>query len=90
MANQYPNSGALWTPKFPKKHDQAPDLRGDIKIEVDLIAELMSQAEDGQVTIKLDGWKRRDANGNHMVSIKVDTYKPASKAVSTGPDPWDE
>jgi hypothetical protein len=88
LAESYPNSGALWTPKFPKKHDKAPDLRGDLKIDADLISELMLNAEDGVVTIKLDGWKRRDSNGNHMVSIKVDTYKPQQARQVN--DPWDD
>jgi hypothetical protein len=86
--SEYPNSGALFTPKFPKKSDKAPDFNGDIRIEVDLLAELIEAAEDGEVTIKLDGWKRKDKNGNHMVSIKVNTYKPPQ--ASTIPDPWDE
>jgi hypothetical protein len=47
----------------------------------------MLNAEDGVVTIKLDGWKRKDSNGNHMVSIKVDTYKPQQARQVN--DPWD-
>ena len=90
MANQYPNSGALWTPKFPKKHDKAPDLRGDIKIDVDLLAELMAEAVEGEVTVKLDAWKRRDKDGNIMLSLKIDTYKKENVAKPASPDPWDE
>jgi len=88
MANEYPNSGALFTPKFPKKHDNAPDFNGSLKIQLDLLEELMEASEDGEVTIKLDGWKRKDKNGNNMLSIKVNTYKPQQPRVQN--DPWDD
>jgi len=88
MANEYPNSGALFTPKYPKKHDNAPDFNGNLTIQLDLLEEIMQSAEGDEVTIKLDGWKRKDKNGNHMVSIKVNTYKPPQ--APKGTDPWDD
>jgi hypothetical protein len=55
---------------------------------LDLLEELMEASEDGEVTIKLDGWKRKDKNGNNMLSIKVNTYKPQQPRVQN--DPWDD
>jgi hypothetical protein len=40
------------------------------------------------VTIKIDGWVKRDKNNNRMVSMKVNTYvKPVQ---SEQKDPWDD
>ena len=46
------------------------------------------KAETGtELKIKLDGWKRKDKEGNHMVSIKVNTYEKKQQAPAA--DPWD-
>ena len=66
---EYPNSGALWT-STQKRNDRAPDMYGDITIEKDLLMTLMNEAQgEASVKIKLDGWRRKDKNGNAMVSI---------------------
>jgi hypothetical protein len=46
-----------------------------------------AEGED-TVTIKLDGWVKRDKNNNRMVSMKVNTYvKPVATQQK---DPWDD
>ncbi len=87
---EYPNSGALWT-STQKRNDRAPDMYGDITIEKDLLMTLMNEAQgEASVKIKLDGWRRKDKNGNAMVSIKVNTYKKADVPQQNGKDPWDD
>lgn len=87
---EYPNSGALWT-STQKRNDRAPDMYGDITIEKDLLMSLMNEAQgEASVKIKLDGWRKKDKNGNAMVSIKVNTYKKGAAPQQNGKDPWDD
>jgi hypothetical protein len=84
----YPNRGTLWSNQY-KKTDTQPDMKGDIKIELDLMRQLMEEAESDHVVIKLDGWVSKDKDGNRKVGLKVNTYKkPATTA--PGKDPWDD
>lgn len=86
----YPNSGALWTSKN-KRNDRAPDMYGDIQIEKDLLLSLLEKNEGNPfVTIKLDGWVKRDKNDNRMVSLKVNTYEKGEPVASDMKDPWDD
>jgi len=79
----YPNSGALWPPKN-RTSDKAPNLRGSVKIEVDMLKELMSES-DGLVEIELAGWTK-DYNGKKFLSLKVS--KPYKK--DDAPPPADD
>ena len=83
----YPNRGTLWTNQY-KKTDTQPDMKGDIKIELDLIRELIKEAESDHVVIKLDGWVSKDKDGNRKVGLKVNTYKKPE--TFSGKDPWDD
>jgi hypothetical protein len=89
---EYPNSGVLWT-STQKRNERSPDMYGDITIDKDLLLELMDGAQgEASVKIKLDGWRKKDKNGNAMVSIKVNTYKKPDQFASqdNGKDPWDD
>jgi phosphoenolpyruvate carboxylase len=87
---EYPNRGTLWHNKF-KNTDQKPDMKGDIKIEIDLFKELLAGATSDHVVIKLDGWLGKDKDGNRKISVKVDTYKkPEQQSQDNGKDPWDD
>ena len=66
----YPNRGTLWSNQY-KKTDAQPDMKGDIKIELDLIRALIKEAESDHVVIKLDGWVSKDKDGNRKVGLKV-------------------
>jgi hypothetical protein len=89
---EYPNSGVLWT-SAQKRNERSPDMYGDIAIEKDLLLELMDAAQgEASVKIKLDGWRKKDKNGNAMVSLKVNTFKKQDQAPrqNNAKDPWDD
>jgi len=84
----YPNRGTLWMNKY-KKKDIQPDMTGDIKIELELMKQLMESAESDHVVIKLDAWVSKDKDGNRKVGLKINTYKKEGE-VSSAKDPWDD
>jgi hypothetical protein len=86
MSADYPNSGTLFTVKK-MFHEKSPHFNGYIEINKDLLLSLIDKSEGHEVKIKLEGWKRKDKEGNHMVSIKVNTYE--KKEQFTAADPWD-
>ena len=85
----YPNRGTLWTNSY-KKTDAQPDMKGDIKLELDLVKDLLENAESDHVVIKLSAWLGKDKDGNRKVSLQHDGYKPAATATSSAKDPWDD
>jgi len=84
----YPNRGTLWMNKY-KKKDIQPDMTGDIKIELDLMKQLMQAAESDHVVIRLDAWVSKDKDGNRKVGLKINTYKKEESS-SPAKDPWDD
>ena len=84
----YPNRGTLWTNDY-KKTDTQPDMKGDIKLEIELVRELLASAESDHVVIKLDAWLSKDKDGNRKVGLKVNTYKKPEES-APGKDPWDD
>ena len=86
MSADYPNSGTLFTAKK-MYNDKSPHFNGYIEIEKDLLLSLIEKSEGGEVKIKIDGWKKKDKEGNHMVSMKVNTYE--KKQSTPVADPWD-
>jgi hypothetical protein len=85
MSADYPNSGTLFTAKK-MFNEKSPHFNGYIDIDKDLLLSLIEKS-DGEVKIKLDGWKKKDKEGNHMVSLKVNTYEKKQQAPVS--DPWD-
>lgn len=88
---EYPNSGLLCT-STQKFNERSPDMFGDLTVEKDLLLSLINEASgSSSVKIKLDGWRRKDKNGNPMVSIKVNTFKKSAEPIKTNAkDPWDD
>ena len=86
----YPNRGTLWNNGYKKAGSQQPDLKGDIKLEIDLVKELLANAESDHVVIKLSAWLGKDKDGKRKVSLQHDGYKPAAPAASSAKDPWDD
>lgn len=86
MSADYPNSGTLFTAKK-MFNEKSPHFNGFIDIDRDLLKSLIEKSEGDEVKIKLDGWKRKDKEGNHMVSLKVNTYE--KKQATPVADPWD-
>ena len=85
----YPNRGTLWTNGY-KKTEAQPDMKGDLKIELDLFKELLETAESDHVVIKLGAWLGKDKDGNRKVSLKIDTSTKAAPAQTSAKDPWDD
>ena len=67
----YPNRGTLWTNDY-KKSETHPDLKGDLKIELELMKELIATAESDHVVIKLGGWLGKDKDGKRKIGLKID------------------
>jgi hypothetical protein len=84
----YPNRGTLWMNKY-KKKDIQPDMTGDIKIELELMKQLMQNAESDHVVIKLDAWVSKDKDGNRKVGLKINTYNK-NEGSTPAKDPWDD
>jgi hypothetical protein len=84
----YPNRGTLWMNKY-KKKDIQPDMTGDIKIELELMKQLMESAESDHVVIKLDAWVSKDKDGNRKVGLKINTYNK-NEGSTPAKDPWDD
>ena len=85
----YPNRGTLWANNY-KKLDAQPDMKGDIKLELDLVRELLDSAESDHVVIKLSAWLGKDKEGKRKVSLQYDAYKPAAPVAGNVKDPWDD
>ena len=84
----YPNRGTLWTNTY-KKTELQPDMKGDLKIELDLIREMLESAESDHVVIKLGAWLSKDKDGNRKVGLKLDTTQK-DKPKTAAKDPWDD
>ena len=84
----YTNTGALFT-SLNKRNPNAPDMNGNIKFDkAYLMEQIKAAVGEDAVTIKIDGWVKRDKNNNRMVSMKVNTYvKPVQTEQK---DPWDD
>ena len=85
----YPNRGTLWTNDY-KKSETHPDLKGDLKIELDLMKELIATAESDHVVIKLGGWLGKDKDGKRKVGLKIDAAKKEQVPATKMKDPWDD
>ena len=86
---EYPNRGTLWANTY-KKSDSQPDMKGDIKLELDLVKELLASAESDHIVIKLSAWLGKDKEGKRKVSLQYDSYKKEAPATSSAKDPWDD
>jgi hypothetical protein len=77
MTTLYPNSGALFQ-NDRKVHEKSPDFQGDIQVEVSLLQDMIKNAENGLVKIRLGGWRKESSRG-WFVSLKVSApfAKPA-------------
>jgi hypothetical protein len=69
-------------------NEKSPHFNGYIEIDRDLLQSLIEKSDGQEVKIKLDGWKRKDKEGNHMVSLKVNTYEKKEQ-FTAAKDPWD-
>ena len=85
----YPNRGTLWTNDY-KKLDAHPDMKGDIKLEIELVKDMLENAETDHIVIKLGAWLGKHTDGKRKITLKFDNYKPEAPAASSAKDPWDD
>ena len=85
----YPNRGTLWTNDY-KKLDTHPDMKGDIKLEIELVKDMLENAETDHIVIKLGAWLGKHTDGKRKITLKFDNYKPEAPAASSAKDPWDD
>jgi len=75
--SQYPNSGILGKARQPKVNPKSPDYNGHLDVDISLLKELISEAQDAgsdSVKINMGAWIREGQSGKFF-SIKVSTYK---------------
>ena len=82
-----PNSGSMFVNKF-KKHEKAPDFKGSIHIDKDMLIELVKNRTSELIEIKLDAWKKATKDNQPWLSLSVDTYKKPEAQQTEEKDPW--
>ena len=82
---QKPNMGSMFLSKN-KKSEKAPDFYGSIKIDKDLLIELVKNRTSELIEVKLSAWKKVTKNGDPWLSLAVDTFK---REAAPAKDPWD-
>jgi len=85
----YPNRGTLWTNDY-KKTDVQPDMKGDIKLEIELVRDMLANADTDHIVIKLGAWLGKHTDGKRKITLKFDPYKPAEPVAPSAKDPWDD
>ena len=85
----YPNRGTLWTNDY-KKLDTHPDMKGDIKLEIELVKDMLENADTDHIVIRLGAWLGKHTDGKRKITLKFDNYKPEAPAASSAKDPWDD
>ena len=85
MSNQYPNTGALFAAKQPKRHEKAPDYEGEFSLDVSTIKELVKETDGSFIKFKISGWKRQGKTGTFL-SLKYNDYKPKENVRQYGQD----
>lgn len=84
MNKLYPNSGALFQ-NDKKVHERSPDFNGDVTLDVALLKELMEQAQDGMVKMRLSGWRKETSRG-WFVSLKASSFINNAKPAYNKPE----
>jgi uncharacterized protein (DUF736 family) len=75
---QYPNSGAIFRNRD-KTNDKAPDWRGDVELDTDLLKALIAVAKSRQpIKLSIAGWEKEGNKAGTFVSLKVEI--PRAKA----------
>jgi hypothetical protein len=89
--SQYPNSGILGKARQPKINPKSPDYNGHLEVDITLLKEMISEAEEvgsDFVKINMGAWIREGQNGKFF-SIKVSTYKKPDAPRSNPAPPMD-
>ena len=93
MANQYPNTGALFR-NDRDSNPKAPAWRGDIELDADLLRALVGVAKEGKpIKIQLAGWEKETKAGATFISVKAEMpreKKPEPKFTPSSRDDDDD
>lgn len=84
---QMPNKGSMFVNKY-KKHEKAPDFKGSIHIDKDMLIDLVKNRTSELIEIKLDAWKLVTRSNEPWLSLSVDTYKKQEQPKTGEKDPW--
>lgn len=90
--SQYPNSGIFGKARQPKVNPKSPDYNGHLDVDISLLKELISEAQDAgsdSVKINMGAWIREGQNGKFF-SIKVSTYKKPDVPRANPAPPMDD
>ena len=75
---QYPNSGAIFRNRD-KSNDQAPDWRGDVELDTELLKALIASAKNRQpIKLSIAGWEKEGNKAGTFISVKLEI--PRAKA----------
>lgn len=75
---QYPNSGAIFRNRD-KSNDRAPDWRGDVELDAELLKSLIAVAKARQpIKLSIAGWEKEGNKAGTFISVKVEM--PRAKA----------
>jgi hypothetical protein len=85
---QKPNTGSMFLSNN-KKTERSPDFYGSIKIDAELLKDMLRERTDVLVEIKLSAWKKATKDGKPWLSLSVDTYKKQEAAAPADKDPWE-
>ena len=69
----YPDGGTLRATQT-KTHEKAADYWGDLAINMKDLTNI--KVMDGLTVIRINGWKRKDANGKTYLSLAVSRFIP--------------
>ena len=84
-----PNTGALFA-NINKKAENHPDIRGDIFVSRELIAEIAKKNPSPLIKLSLSAWKRESQAGNKYMSVSIsEPYEKGDAPVKSDANPWD-
>jgi len=83
MAGSYPNTGALFRNNR-DDHPKAPQWKGDIELDADLLRVLVEKAKARQpIKLSIAGWEKESPKAGTFISLKAD--KPYEKQAAPPP-----
>lgn len=89
--NEYqdrPNTGRLMVSND-KKHDKSPDFWGSVKIDKDMLIDLVKNRTSNLIEIRISAWKNVSAAGNHYLGLTVSApMQQATVEKKEEQDPW--
>lgn len=65
-----------------KKHEKSPDYWGEIAIDIKDFTKVTTTKE-GYYVFRLNGWKKKNRNGQTYLSLSIDRWVAESKGSTT-------